>query len=76
MQGNGVWVPFMPEQAIISLVICEVVMARCLEIMDFWYVVPCIFIDRLKCFRGACIPCYVMSRPRRIFFNLKTNWLF
>jgi len=39
-------------------------MVFCAKIIDFWDVVPCIFIDRHTCFRGACVPYYVVSCPR------------
>jgi len=67
----------MPEQAVISLVICEVVMVLCVEIIDFWDVVPCIFIDRHTCFRGACLPYCVVSHPKMTIFVFRdTSWLF
>jgi hypothetical protein len=67
----------MPEQAVISLVICEDVMVLCAEIIDFWDVVLCIFIDRHTYLRGASLPYYVVSRPRvTIFVFRDTNWLF
>jgi hypothetical protein len=65
-------VPCVVEQADMSLVRYEVFMALYVEIMDFWDVMPCIFMDRYECFRGACLTilCGVTSQNR--IFNLKT----
>jgi len=52
-------------------------MIVCVEIIDFWDVVPYIFIDRHTYFKGACLPYYVVSHPRiTIFVFRDTNQLF